>query len=76
MRRRLGPQVLYLLRRGGSPQYLVAVWVATEAPYHVAGGLGLGDPELGPRLEVRRRGGRLLFVQDAALVEGEVVFRG
>jgi hypothetical protein len=77
VRRRLGPQVLYLLRRGGSPQYLVAVWVATEAPYHVAGGLGLEDPELGPRLELRRGVGRLLlFVEDDALVEGEVVFRG
>jgi len=51
--------------------------VATEAPYHVAGGLGLGDPELGPRLEVRRGVGRLLlFVKYAALVEGEVVFMG
>ncbi len=78
MRRRLGPQVLQLLRRGGSPQYLVAVRVATEAPYHVAGGLGLGDPELGPRLEVGRGGvGRLLLgVEDATLVEGEVVFMG
>ena len=77
MRRRLGPQVLHLLRRGGSPQYLVAVWVATEAPHHVAGGLGLGGPELGPRLELRRGVGRLLlFVEDDAFVEGEVVFRG
>jgi hypothetical protein len=51
--------------------------VATEAPYHVAGGLGLGGPELGPRLELRRGVGRLLlFVEDDAFVEGEVVFRG
>jgi hypothetical protein len=77
MRRRLGPQVLQLLQRRGSPQYLVAVRVATKAPYHVAGGLGLGDPELCPRLEVRRGAGcLLLFVEDAALVKGEVVFMG
>ena len=77
MRQRLGPQVLHLLRCEGSPQYLVAVWVVTEVPYHVAGGLGLGDPELCPRLEVRRGVGRLLlFVEDHALVEGEVVFMG
>ncbi|HLL38664.1 MAG TPA: hypothetical protein VK357_03250 [Rubrobacteraceae bacterium] len=56
--------------------------MATEAPYHVAGGLGLGGlglggPELGPRLELRRGVGRLLlFVEDDAFVEGEVVFRG
>ncbi len=46
MRRRLGPQILKLLRRGLAAEYLVAVRVATEARYNVAGGLGLGDHDL------------------------------
>ena len=51
--------------------------VATKARYDVAGSLGLRNPELGPRPEMRRRVGRfLLSVANAALVEGEVVFMG
>ena len=74
MRRRLGPQVLELLRRGVAAEYLVAVRVATEACYDVAGSLGLRNPELGARPEVGRRVGRfLLGVANAALVEGEVL---
>jgi hypothetical protein len=41
VRRCLGLQVLELLRRGGTPQYLIAVWVPTEACYDVAGSLRL-----------------------------------
>jgi hypothetical protein len=74
VRRRLGPQVLKLLRRGVAAENLVAVRVATEARYDVAGSLGLRNPELGPRPEVGRRVGRfLLGVANAALVEGEVL---
>jgi hypothetical protein len=71
VRRRLGPQVLQLLRRGVAAEYLVAVRVATEGRYDVAGSLGLRNLELGPRLVVGRRVGRfLLGVANAALVEG------
>ena len=74
MRWCLGPQVLKLLGRAVAAEYLVAVRVATEAPYYVAGSLGLRNPELGPRPEVRRRVGRfLLGVANAALVEAEVL---
>ena len=74
MRRRLGPQVLELLRRAVAAENLVAVRVATEARYDVAGSPGLRNPEFGPRSEVRRRVGRfLLGVANAALVEGEVL---
>ncbi len=74
MRRRLGPQVLELLRRALAAEYLVAVRVATEARYDVVGSLGLRNPELGPRPEVGRRVGRfLLGVANAALLEGEVL---
>ncbi len=74
MRRRLGPQVLELLRRGVASENLVAVRVVTEARYDVAGSLGLRNPELGPRLEVGRRVGRFfLGVANAALVQGEVL---
>jgi hypothetical protein len=57
VRRRLGPQVLKLLRRGVAAEYLVAVRVATEARYDVAGSLGLRNPKLGPRPAVGRRVG-------------------
>ena len=74
MRRRLGPQVLELLRRAVAAEYLVAVRVATEARYDVAGSPGLRNPELGPHPEVGRRVGRfLLGVANAVLVEGEVL---
>ena len=74
MRWRLGPQVLKLLRRTVAAEYLVAVRVATEARYDVAGSLGLRNPELGAHSEVGRRVGRfLLGVANAALVKGEVV---
>jgi hypothetical protein len=70
----LGPQVLQLFGRGGAPQYLVAVRVAPEARYHVAGPLGLGDPKLGFHLAVGRSlGRRLLGVADAALLEGWIL---
>ncbi len=69
--RRLGPQVLELLRRALATENLVAVRVASKAGYDVAGSLGLRNPELGPRLEVGRRVCRfLLGVANAALVEG------
>ena len=71
---RLGPQVLKLLRRTVAAEYLVAVRVATEARYDVAGSLGLRNPELSARPEVGRRVGRfLLSVANAALVQGEVL---
>jgi hypothetical protein len=57
VRRRLGPQVLKLLRCGVAAEYLVAVRVATEARYDVAGSLGLRNPKLGPRPAVGRRVG-------------------
>jgi hypothetical protein len=57
VRRRRGLQVPELLRRGVAAENLVAVWVATEARYEVAGSLGLRNPELGPRL---RWGGALV----------------
>src|SRR5215216_1037193 len=67
----LGPQILNLLRRTLAAEDLVAVRVATEARYHVAGSLGLRDLELGPRPAVRRYVGRFfLGVEDAALLEG------
>ena len=72
--RRLGPQVLELFRRGVAAEYLVAVRVASEARYNVAGSLCLRNPELGACPEVRRRVGRLLLgVEDAAIMEGEVL---
>ena len=61
MRRRLGPQVLDLLRRGGATEYLVAVRVATEARYDIVCCLRLRDPELVHRLEAQRCVGRLLL---------------
>jgi hypothetical protein len=71
VRRRLGPQVFQLLRRGGATEYLVAVRVAPEPLYDVPGSLGLRDHELVHRYEARRGVGRfLLCVADAALVEG------
>ena len=74
MRWYLGPQVLKLLGRAVAAEYLVAVGVASEAPYDIAGSLGLRNPELGPRPKVRRRVGRFLHgVANAALVEGEVL---
>ena len=74
MRRRLGPQVLKLLRRGVAAEDLVAVRVTTEARYDVAGSLGLRHRELGPRPEVGWRVGRfLLSMANAALLEGEVL---
>ena len=74
MRRRLGPQVLKLLRRGLAAEYLVAVRVTTEARYDVAGGLGLRNLELSTRPAVRRHVGRfLLGVENAALLEGEIL---
>ncbi len=73
MRRRLGPQVLKLLRRTVATEYLVAVRVATEARYDVAGSLGLRNPELGAHSEVV---GALAAsssgVANAALVESEI----
>src|SRR5215204_4433215 len=70
----LGPQVLQLLRRALAAEDLVAVRVATEARYHVAGSLGLRDLELGPRPAVGRHVGRFfLGVENAALLEGEVL---
>ncbi len=59
--RRLGPQVLQFFGRGGAPQYLVAVRVASETLYHVAGSFGLRDPELGLRAQVGRGFGRFLL---------------
>ena len=74
MRRRLGPQVLKLLRCGLAAEYLVAVRVATEPRYNVAGSLGLRNAELGPRPEVGWRVGRFLRgVANVALVEAEVL---
>ncbi len=74
MRRRLGPQVLKLLRRALAAKYLVAVWVATETCYHVADCLGLRNLELSTRPAVGRYVGRfLLGVEDHALLEGEVL---
>ena len=74
MRWCLGPQVLELFGRGGTPQYLVAVWVAPEARYHVAGPLGQRDPELGHRPQVRRCVGRfLLSVVDDPLLVGWIL---
>ena len=56
----------------GEPEIanVVSVWVAPEARYHVAGPLGLRDPELGHRPQVRRCVGRflLLVVDDPLLV--------
>ena len=73
MRWCLGPQVLKLLRRGLATKDLVAVRVATEARYDVAGSLGLRNLELGACPAVRRHVGRfLLGVENAALLEGEV----
>src|SRR5215210_8141226 len=70
----LGPKVLQLLRCGFAAEDLVAVRVATEARYHVAGSLGLRDLELGPRPAVGRHVGRFfLGVENAALLEGEVL---
>src|SRR4028119_1036809 len=72
MRRRLGPQILKLLRGGLPAEDLVAVRVATKARYDVAGSFGLRNPELCSRPEVQRCVGRfLLSVANAALVEGE-----
>jgi hypothetical protein len=74
VRWRLGPQVLQLCGRRGTLQHLVAVRVAPKARYDVAGCPGLRDPKLVERLEVRGCFGRfLLGVEDAALVEGEVL---
>ena len=74
MWRRLGPQVLKLLWCRLAAEYLVAVRVATEARYYVAGSLRLRNSELCPRPEVGRRvGSFLLSVANAALVEGEVL---
>ena len=73
MRWGLGPQILNLLRRALAAEDLVAVRVATEARYHVAGSLGLRDLELDPRPAVGCYVGRFfLGVEDAALLEGEV----
>src|SRR5215204_3775308 len=70
----LGPQILNLLRRALAAEYFVAVRVATEARYHVAGCLGLRNLKLGPRPAVRRGlGSFFLGVEDAALLEGEVL---
>src|SRR5215208_2090952 len=70
----LGPQVLQLLRCALATEDLVAVRVASEARYHVAGSLGLRNLKLGPRPAVRRYVGRFfLGVEDAALLEGEVL---
>src|SRR5919107_2620684 len=66
----LGPQVLQLLHRALAPEDLVAVRVATEARYHVAGSLGLRNLKLGPRPAVGRHVGCFFFgVEDAALLE-------
>ncbi len=74
MRRRLGPQVLELLRRGVATEYLVAVRVAPEARYDVACRPGLADEEFGHRSQVGWGVGRfLLSVLDAPVVEGEVL---
>ena len=74
MRRRLGPQVLELLRSGVATEYLVAVRVTPKARYDVTGSPGLRDPELGHRPQVGQRVGRfLLGVLNASLVEGEVL---
>jgi len=74
VRRRFGPQVLQLLRRGDAAEYLVAVRVAPEARYDVAGGFSLRDPELGHRPPMGRRVCCfLLRVADATLVEGKVL---
>ena len=48
MWRRLGPQVLQLLRRGPAAEDLVAVRVPTEARYDLAGSLGLVEVVLVP----------------------------
>ena len=73
MRRCLGPQILQLFRRGGVPQYLVAVRVAPKAHYDAAGCLGLRDHELSHCPQMGRGVGHfLLSVLNATLVEGEV----
>src|SRR5215212_12052840 len=70
----LSPQVLQLLRRALATEDHVAVRVATEARYHVAGSLGLRNLKLGHRPAVGRHVGRFFFgVEDAALLEGEVL---
>ena len=74
MRRRLGPQVLQLLRRGGTTEYLVAVRVAPKALYDATGSLGLRDPKLGHRPQVGLGVGCfLLSVLNATLVESEIL---
>ncbi len=74
VRRRLGPQVLELLRRGLAAQYLVTVRVATEARYDIAGSLGLRDSKLVQRLEVWRSiRCFLLSVEDTTFVESEIL---
>ena len=73
MRRCLGPQILQLFRRGGVPQYLVAVRVAPKAHYDAAGCLGLRDHELSHCPQMGRGVGHfLLSVLNATLVESEV----
>ena len=73
MRRRLGPQVLELLRRGGATEYLVAVRVAPKARYDAAGCPSLRDSELShyPQV-VRSVDCFLLSVLNATLVEGDL----
>ena len=57
-----------------APQYLVAVRVASEAPDHIAGRLGLRDPELGLSTEVvRGLSRRLPGVKNAPFVEGRIL---
>src|ERR671920_1754058 len=74
MGRRLRPQVLQLFRSGGAPQYLFAVRLASEAPDHIAGRLGLRDPELGLSTEVvRGLSRRIPGVKDAPFVEGRIL---
>ena len=74
MRRRLGPQVLQLLRRGGAPQYLVAVRVAPEARYDVAVSPSLVEVGLVEPSETRRGVGNfLLAVADASLMQSQVL---
>jgi len=69
-------QVLLLFRRGGATQHLVAVWVASEAGYHVAVSSGLVEIGLVPPPEVGWGLSQfLLAVAYALLLKGEVLSR-
>ena len=73
VRRRLSPQVLELLRRGGATEYLVAVRMASKARYDAAGCPSLRDSELSHHPQVVRSVDCfLLSVLNATLVEDDL----